>query len=157
MIKKAESFHIDYIKKIEVECGLSPWNRDDYLKETERSDSLFFIFEQNFEVIGFILARLIMLQSQLPHDNEAEIYNIAVGDNFRKSRIGSELLTRVIKSAAEKNVSRIYLEVRKSNTAAIKFYQKNAFEIIGERRNFYSNPPEDAVLMCRIISYTKNV
>ena len=41
----------------------------------------------------------------------------------------------------------LYLEVRASNTPAISCYEKNAWETIGTRKNYYKNPTEDAVLM----------
>ena len=45
------------------------------------------------------------------------------------------------------NADFITLEVRKSNTVAIKLYEKMGFELVGERKAFYENPKEDAILM----------
>ena len=140
---------MEEIKRIEIECGLSVWTAQDYSKEILRPDSLFYISKENSEITGFILARLIMTETTNSLENEAEIYNIGVRKSSRHSTIGSQLLNHLIKSATKKEVGKIYLEVRKSNTGAFCFYQKNSFVVIGERKNFYSNPSENAVLMCR--------
>ena len=52
------------------------------------------------------------------------------------------------------DVNSFYLEVRKSNENAISLYQKNGFKICGERKNFYKNPTENALLMCLIYKDT---
>ena len=49
--------------------------------------------------------------------------------------------------AQKKQVSRIILEVRKTNTPAIKAYEKQGFKIVGVRKNFYEKPIEDAYIM----------
>jgi [ribosomal protein S18]-alanine N-acetyltransferase len=148
-IQKAHLKDVDTIKQIEVECGLSRWSENDYRAETEHADNLFFIFRKNSDVTGFIIARLIMKYSQTSSENEIEIYNIGVKKGFRHQKIGSKLLKKIFEEAEEKKVGRIYLEVRKSNAGALEFYLKNGFKIVGERKNFYANPTEDAVLMCR--------
>jgi len=153
-IKKVTRSQIDAIKRIEIEAGLSRWTEAHYVEEIERFDSLFFVVMTNNTAIGFILARLIMtnIGGSLV-ENEIEIYNIAVKSEFRHKYIGNALLERLLESASEKQVQKIFLEVRKSNTRALGFYRKNGFEMIGERRDFYTNPTEDALLMCRQMSY----
>jgi len=150
-IKEAEPADIEIVKAIEVECGLSSWTLKDYQLETSRPDSLFFIANVNAEPAGFILARLIMTSNKIPSENGIEIYNIAVKKSFRQKKAGSSLLGKLVEKAKENSVSKMYLEVRKSNVEALSLYQKNGFEIIGERRNFYTNPSEDALLMRRIL------
>ena len=156
IITSAAQTDIDAVKQIEVESGLSGWTINDYIAEVGRADSLFFVFKENSNVLGFILARLIMVEQKNSIENgfknEAEIYNIAVKSQFRHRKIGSKLLDKMFKSAAEKKVRKIHLEVRKTNNEAVSFYRKNGFKITGERRNFYTNPTEDAILMCRFLS-----
>ena len=163
LIKNASSADVEFIKQIEIESDLSSWTKEDYYSEIKRADSIFFVATENEEVVGFIIARLIMNKenfsqySENESENDIEIYNLAVNKGFRQRKIGSKLLAKVIESATENNIAKIHLEVRKSNTAALDFYRKNSFEITGERRNFYRNPTEDAVLMCRFLASGKNV
>src|SRR5215213_4374640 len=151
-IKKAESADIEIVKAIETECGLSSWTLADYRLELERTDSLFFTCKVHSEMAGFILARLITNKHVAALENEAEIYNIAVKKEFRHRKIGSLLLAKLVEKVIEEGAAKIYLEVRKSNLEALNFYQTNDFGIIGERRNFYISPMEDAILMCRILN-----
>jgi ribosomal-protein-alanine N-acetyltransferase len=52
----------------------------------------------------------------------------------------------------EHSAESIWLEVRESNTAALTFYQKNDFNRMYTRKNFYTNPSENAIVMKRNLS-----
>lgn len=167
LIENATTTDVDSVKEIEIESGLSSWSKADYLSELDRADSLFFIAAENSEVVGFILARLIMYltsNSEITDNSdindsdlyEIEIYNIAVKSTYRNRSVGSALLEKIFQKGFETNTKKIHLEVRKSNSAAIEFYSKNGFEVIGTRRNFYTCPTEDALLMSRPINRQKN-
>lgn len=152
-ITKAAANDIADIKKIEIECGLSSWTENDYLMETERTDSLFYTAKVDEEIVGFILARLITNNdnshlSTFTH-SEIEIYNIGVKTKFMGKSIGSNLLQKVFNVGENKQIKSFYLEVRESNNKALAFYKKHSFKIIGERKKFYQNPEENALLMSR--------
>ena len=91
------------------------------------------------EVLGFITCSLI--------PPEAEIENIVVAGSSRKHGIGRQLLSEVIKQLGNAGIETIHLEVRASNRAAIGLYESQGFTESGRRRNYYSDPIEDAVLM----------
>ena len=154
-LRKAEPSDIGAVKKLEIDCHLSSWAEQDYLKEFGRPDSIFYVMTFKSEVIGFILARLIMFQMELSIETEIEIYNIAVENSFRRRKVGATLLEKLFETGFQKNADRIFLEVRKSNTEALDFYKKNSFKVTGERKNFYRNPSEDAVLMCHSLQAQK--
>lgn len=79
--------------------------------------------------------------------DEGYITNIAVCPDFRRKGI-AYALTESMKDEAQKlKLSFLTLEVRESNLAAIKLYEKAGFEAVGKRKSFYSDPKEDAVLM----------
>ena len=101
--------------------------------------------ETNSEIVGFIVARLI---TQLDVKGEVEIYNIAVRKDLRRAGIGKKLLQAVLAEVGGKISGHVWLEVRRSNVSARKFYEANGFKVFGERKNFYTNPLEDAILMC---------
>lgn len=151
-VENVDRSDIPIIKEIETECGLSRWAIEDYYAELENPESVFLIVRFGKNAAGFILARLITnkpeVLTDLSGENEAEIYNFAVREEFRRKKLGSVLLKSFIETAGKKSIAKIFLEVRKSNFGAIRFYQTNMFEQVGERRNFYSDPVEDAVLMC---------
>lgn len=147
VIRKAAIVDVELIKRLEIESKLSPWTVEDYYEELKREESVFLIIRCNSKFCGFLLARLITnFQNDLP-ETVAEIYNIAIEKEYRRHKLGTKILGRLIKEGTRNNLKKIFLEVRKSNTEAIKFYEKNKFIQSGIRKNFYSNPTEDAVLM----------
>lgn len=136
------------IKIIDFQSGLSNWSEQDYLIEIKRPDSVTKIVRYRKKIIGFIVARLIT--SHLGENvDTAEIYNIAVINEFQKNGIGSLLLNNLIEICTDNRISEIWLEVRKSNAIARKFYGLHGFELITERKNYYSKPLEDAIIMMR--------
>ena len=79
--------------------------------------------------------------------DEGYITNIAVHPDHRRKGIAFQI-TESLKAEAQKlRLSFLTLEVRESNLAAIKLYEKSGFLVVGKRKTFYSNPKEDAVLM----------
>lgn len=137
---------ISTIKMIEAEGGLSIWNEKGYLREIERTDSHAKIIKFKGQISGFILARLITKQTEKSF-NSAEIFNIAVEKKQRKKGFGSLMLKNLIDICRTNDISEIWLEVRKSNRSAHCFYSKYGFEVIAERKNYYTNPSEDALIM----------
>ena len=77
----------------------------------------------------------------------SEVYNIAVDIHHARCGIGKQLMTTVMTESLKRYATRILLEVRKSNASAIRFYEQFGFKIMGERKDYYSNPIEDAYVM----------
>lgn len=76
------------------------------------------------------------------------IISIAVLPNYRNNKIGNELLKSILHESVH-----FILNVRETNIVAQKLYKKNEFEIFGESdTDYYSNPTENAYLMCKIVS-----
>ena len=155
-IEKVAAEDVPRIKRIEIESALSGWSENDYRKELEREDSLFYLAKFHEVIAGFALARLITIYDIDDRESQIEIYNIAVSKEFRRHQIASKMLSKIISEAERIKASEIHLEVRNSNKAAIALYRKCGFEVSGTRKNFYGNPTEDALLMCRLLNFTKN-
>lgn len=150
-IEKAQPQDIDSIKILELEGGLSWWSEADYLAAIKRKDTVFLTAKSNFGICGFIIMRLIMNQEAVNQgltnsEMEAEILNIAVKKKYRERKIATKLLHTALTICITDSCN-IYLEVRESNLPAQIFYRKNGFRIIGRRKNYYSGPNEDAILM----------
>ena len=94
------------------------------------------VAEDDGRVLGFVLA-------QCPVAGEAEILTVAVDPSARRQGVGRRLLRAVLEAMP----GRIWLEVRRSSTAAQRLYQQLGFVEIGLRRGYYSSPIEDAVIM----------
>jgi ribosomal-protein-alanine N-acetyltransferase len=79
-------------------------------------------------------------------DQEWELENIVVAENARRRGVGTLLLSELIAHAKNDGGRAIFLEVRESNESARALYRRLGFQPQGLRKNYYSNPAEDAVL-----------
>ena len=81
--------------------------------------------------------------------DEGNLLDIAVDEKYRRQGIARKLFKELFKVADEKKLSFITLEVRESSTPAISLYEAHGFERVGVRKNYYSKPTENAVLMTK--------
>ena len=79
--------------------------------------------------------------------DEGEIARIATSPQHRRQGVAVRLLEKMRAFSYEQNITRWLLDVRISNETAIHFYKAAGFAKDGVRKNFYANPPEDAILM----------
>jgi ribosomal-protein-alanine N-acetyltransferase len=93
---------------------------------------------------GFIVVRCAA--------DEMEVLNLAVLPESRRQGIARTLLDAAVANAGDREVQRIYLEVRDSNAVAIAFYRAMGFEQTGRRSKYYSDPVDDALLFVRVLS-----
>ncbi len=148
-VSKISHQDISSIHDIETLTGLSFWGAESYKIMLANEDFIFARLARTTKDgknldIGFVIARFIR--------NEAEIMKIAVHPKFQKLGVGGELLELVISESKDRNCRFCYLEVRQSNVSAMKFYSDHKFEVFGHRKNYYSNPIEDACVMRRYVS-----
>jgi ribosomal-protein-alanine N-acetyltransferase len=136
------------VVKIAEECGLSYWSEADYRAELNRAGSYTFQAEcipgQLFA--GFIVMRLITKKDG-HYPATFEILNIAVKESYRKSGVGTLLIQSALDLARQNSPATIQLEVRSSNETALKFYKRHGFKPEYVRRNFYSKPADDGIVM----------
>ena len=136
-----EEKYISAIADIEKECFSVPWSEKSLKEELENEQAFFLVCLKDNEVAGYI--------GIIDICGECNITNVAVGEKFRNKGVASALIKKAIDDAIERNSDFITLEVRKSNIPALNLYTKHGFENVGERRNFYTHPTEDAVLMTK--------
>ena len=132
---------VDGIEKIEKECFSTPWTRDGILSELTNETARFFVAEFMGETAGYLGMHIVL--------DECYIANIAVKEKFRRMGIGNALLKKGEERAKEENCAFISLEVRVSNEKAIALYRKRGYNEMGERKNFYSSPTENALIMTK--------
>ena len=125
--------------EIETQCFSLPWSEKSFQDSITREDTLFLVCEEQDIITGYIGMYISF--------DEGSITNVAVSQNYRKKGYGEALVFAAKEKAREKQVERIFLEVRVSNTPAIALYKKLRFENLGIRKNFYDHPREDAYIM----------
>ena len=131
----ADIFEID-----KLTFGQNAWSFELINKELSSKNNIYIICKKKEEtVIGFLSASIVF--------DEADITKIAVKEKYRCSGYGSKIMDFFIKTIKSQNFKTATLEVRSSNYSAIKLYEKFGFEPCFIRKNYYSNPLEDAVLM----------
>ena len=91
------------------------------------------------KVAGFLVGRRI--------GNDLEILNFAVTPEARRQGIGAALLEAALEWGRSFHAEAAMLEVRASNFAALAFYERNRFQIVGKRPKYYTAPVEDALLL----------
>ncbi|HKC62276.1 MAG TPA: ribosomal protein S18-alanine N-acetyltransferase [Pyrinomonadaceae bacterium] len=139
----------DLLEVVEIEkaSGLSLWGWDAYHSELmQGSDALMFVARNlksrdlhSGRIAGFIASRLVA--------DELHVNNVAVRKEFRRLGIGRALLESVIEEGARRGARHAFLEVRAGNRAAQALYRRCGFSVAGLRKNYYSDPREDALVM----------
>ena len=132
------------IAEIEKECFSTPWSEDALRSELSNDGAVFLKAVTDGEISGYIGMHTVL--------DECYIANIAVKNKFRRRGIGETILYSAEKEALSKGCSFISLEVRVSNTPAISLYEKRGYISQGQRKNFYSNPTENALIMTKTFS-----
>ena len=136
MIIKLTSDDINYIEQIfnlEKEIFKNSAFSKSYLNTLIKGDNSFiYVYLIDSKVCGY----LIVLDSI----DVYEILAIATIEEYRNKGIAQKLLNKI-------KIKNIFLEVRESNQTAINFYKKNKFKEISIRKNYYSEPTENAIIM----------
>ena len=142
IVRKAVAEDISAIAEIERASIPQPWSEAAFAAALEQENAVTLAAVCDGTVCGFITGVHIL-------DN-ADIYSVATADEYRRNGVGAKLLEAFF-GALPDTVETVGLEVRESNLAAISLYEKHGFERVGLRKNFYSEPRENAVL------YTKQL
>ena len=137
-VRTAAAADIPKLCELENECFSLPWSEKSFGDFFANGCSVCLVAEMDGTVCGYVGMNLIL--------GEGEITNLAVSGAFRRQGIGERLIDELCRTDG---LERILLDVRVSNTAARRLYEKCGFTEDGIRRGFYSKPREDAVLMSR--------
>jgi ribosomal-protein-alanine N-acetyltransferase len=135
--------YVQFLEFLEDAAGLPCWGTDTYRRFLEEFTEYFgfcLIPEAGEKrLTGFSLARATF--------EDLELLKIGVAPEFQRQGFGKLLLEDTLAEGKRRGSTRCFLEVRKSNHAAIQFYSAHGFRIDGARVNYYSNPVEDAWIM----------
>lgn len=144
MIRKMCMEDLVVVDKIEKESFSDPYRMDQYEYELNDSPvSCLYVYEKDGEIVGFIDFWITFEACQLT--------KLAVAKKARKQGIASEMIDFMVEEAEEQGCEAIFLEVRKSNLAAQKLYEKHDFLEINIRKEYYPDNYEDAIVMGKVI------
>jgi len=137
--RKMEPSDLDEIVKIERASFSSPWSARFFLEELRAPCARSLLAQIEERVVGYVI------YWELPA--ELDVHNLAVHPNCRRQGIGRSLLSVTIGEARIRGLSRISLEVRRSNVSAQSLYWSLGFVTRGVRRGYYLDNGEDALVM----------
>ena len=129
---------VETVATIEFESFSLPWTLEDFWYETIRKDSISIVAELDGQIVAYACVWISF--------DEADVANIAVDEKFRGLGIGTKLFAEIIRQVKLRGVNAITLEVRVSNTAAIKLYENFGLRSVGKRKGYYEDG-EDALIM----------
>jgi [ribosomal protein S18]-alanine N-acetyltransferase len=139
----ADERDLEGVLEVEAESFTNPWTRDMYAWELENRGMCHILLVRTEEcaVVGFCAFWLVF--------EEIHINNLALRPLFRAQGMGTALLRRVLEEGRRLGARRATLEVRASNEAARRLYERLGFYVAGVRRNYYTKPVEDALILWR--------
>ena len=131
---------IDIVDRLEHIGFSEPWPRSAFEEIVDKKDAQYYVAQNEAgEILGGCAMFFIA--------GEGDITNVAVFPEYRNQGIATKLLQYVVEDGRKHGLVEFTLEVRVGNKPAIRAYEKVGFESEGIRRNFYSHPKEDSLII----------
>lgn len=140
VVRAATNADVAEVAALEQGCYSDPWPLTAFTALPD-DPRVFFAVARRADgaLVGYVVGWYVL--------DEAEIANLAVSPSDRGKGLGRALLDAILHDANSRGVSDVYLEVRRSNTAALKLYRSRGFEQVGMRKGYYRTPVEDALIL----------
>ncbi len=130
---------LDEVVELERVSFSSPWTRAMYQHEIEKLEGCYLVARSDGTLVAYGGALLIL--------DEAHVMTLAVREDFRRRGLGARMLLELIRMMEPMGARFFTLEVRKSNLAAIGMYAAFNYQIMGERKSYYLDNMENALIM----------
>jgi len=134
---------LDAVVALEAASFTNPWSREMLVRELEQPTAarVYVLRLPDTPVAAFCACWVI--------GDELHVNTIAVDPQRRRQGLGKALMDAVLTQVAREGVTRATLEVRRSNRPAQRLYERLGFEVAGQRRGYYTQPEEDALILWR--------
>lgn len=142
-IRPVQESELAEVAELEREIFSDAWSKKALIETYSQSHTVIAGAWQDERLLGYVILYYVM--------DEGEIARIAVRSSARRQGVAGRILSYIEEFCKERDGERLLLDVRESNVPAIAFYRKCGFKKDGIRKNFYTNPTEDAILMSRRI------
>ena len=139
LIREMTEEDISEVYFIEKDTFSQPWSEDDFRNAIQDVNNNYLVAVMDQKIVGYCGYWGIA--------GEGDIYNVAVKKEYRGKRIGFQMMNSLIQEANRRGITSLTLEVRCTNAAALRLYESLGFERAGVRKDFYSKPKEDAIIM----------
>ena len=128
---------LEAVLKIESKSYPAPWTRENFVQEINKPFARTLVItddETDSKVIGYITYWMLF--------EECHILNLTVALEYRGLGFAQKLVRQALNESIKKDFKRLFLEVRRSNEAAVKLYQKMGFFIDHIKKDFYQDGEE---------------
>jgi len=140
VIEDMTTLDIDAVQVVERASFPVPWPANAFRHElTQNKNAHYIVAREGDRIVGYAGLWLSL--------DEAHITTFAVLPDYRRRKIGERMLVALFDKSAKLGAEWMTLEVRASNLAAQKLYEKYGFRPAGIRRRYYSDNNEDAIIM----------
>ena len=143
-IVNASPRHLPELETLEKRCFSLPWTEEMLMGQLPDDSHEFLAAEsETGGLLGYVGMMTVL--------DEGYISNVAVAPEQRRQGIADALITELLERAALRALSFVTLEVRAHNEPAIALYAKHGFAPVGQRKNYYEAPVENAILMTKFL------
>ena len=133
------TYDADAVAALEEKSFVMPWKREDFWREAQNELATYIVGELDGKIVAYAGAWVSF--------NQAEVMSVAVEPSLRGQGVGTILFGELVKAVKARGASAITLEVRPSNTPAIKLYKSFGLRSVGRRKGYYLDNGEDALIM----------
>lgn len=140
-IVKMNHKHTEVLADLEKLCFSKPWSQKSLDDQVDNPRAYFVTAVENDAILGYGGMHCVA--------HECYLDNIAVFRHHRNKGVGTAIMSALEDEAILRDSEFMSLEVRASNTRAIELYHKFGFQDEGRRRNFYTEPMEDALILTK--------
>lgn len=144
LFRQMELADLETVKSIDKIAFPNPWPENAFQYELEKNTNARLWVGEYQDGGKSIIVAIAVIWIIL---DEAHVGTFAIHPGYHKRGFGKQFLSFICKHLISENIMNIFLEVRQSNVAAIHLYQKFGFTIDGERKHYYSDNNETAILM----------
>lgn len=138
---------VDQVVAVEKHCFPLPWPAETYRRDLTYSGPARYLVLESAPRSGEPQPRVIGFCGYWLIEDEVHVSTIGVHPDYRGLGLGEYLLASLLAEAMERRATTVTLEVRVSNFAAQRLYEKYGFATTGRRRRYYRDNHEDALLM----------
>ncbi len=137
----AKKEHISLIANLEKKTFVHPWSESSLSSFFETESALYIVAMEGNELASYCTMLIVL--------DEVQIINVATNEKYKRQGYADAVISLALDEALRRGLNTISLEVRESNVPAIALYEKFGFVVAGERKDFYTNPRENALVMIK--------
>ena len=138
-IRKMRREDVADVAELERKIFTDTWSEQAILETLDQKQTMILLAYEDKKLIGYLILYYVL--------EDGEIARIAVDDAYRRQGVASKILWELECLCEDNGVSKLLLDVRESNICARRFYEKHGFVQDGLRKDYYSDPVEDGILM----------